>query len=96
MKHLTLRHELFWDMNYDALDEQKHKVYIVQQVLNFGTLDEFRAILGFYGYQDIVDAVKQAGYFDPKTFAFVINYFQIDKNDMLCYTRKRLNQAHWS
>jgi hypothetical protein len=36
-----------------------------------------------------------AGYFDPKTFSFIIGFFDIDKEEMQCYTKKRLNQPHW-
>jgi hypothetical protein len=93
---LPIRKELFWDMDVNSLDEHRHKVHIIQQVLNFGTLDEFSAIKKFYGMEGIKEAVKEVGYLDPKTFSFVTTVMQVDKNELKCYTKKRLNQPHWT
>ncbi|OFY51982.1 MAG: hypothetical protein A2W85_03515 [Bacteroidetes bacterium GWF2_41_31] len=82
-------------MDVEILDEQTHAGYIIQQVLNYGTLPEFATIIHFYNPETIKQAIKQAGYFDPKTFAFVLSYFDLDKNELQCYTKKRLHQAHW-
>jgi len=93
---LTLRKELFWDMDADTLDERIHQRYIVRQVIMFGTLDEFRTILSYYGLDAIRESIKKAGYLDPKTFSFVTTILDIDKNEMLCYTKKQLRLAHWN
>ena len=49
MKDIKVRRELFWDMDFDAMDENIHRVHIVQQVLNLGTPEEFREIMRYYG-----------------------------------------------
>ncbi|MDZ4204203.1 MAG: hypothetical protein U1C46_05235 [Bacteroidales bacterium] len=95
MLQLPVRKALFWDMDLKSMDEQTHKTYIIQQVLNYGTLDEFVAILHYYGADSIKQSSKEVGYFDPKTFSFVTTFFNLDKNEMKCYTKKRLNQPHW-
>jgi hypothetical protein len=92
---LPIRRGLFWDVDVDLLDEQKHQTYIVQQVLNFGTIDEFKLLLDYYGFDNVRESVKVAGYFDPKTFSFITGFFNIEKEEMQCYTQKRLNQPHW-
>ncbi|KAF0203370.1 MAG: hypothetical protein FD170_1089 [Bacteroidetes bacterium] len=92
---LPFRRGLFWDVDFDLLNEQKHKTYIVQQVLNLGTIEEFKLLLDYYGFDQVRESVKVAGYFDPKTFSFIIGFFDIDKEEMQCYTKKRLNQPHW-
>ncbi len=92
---LSLRPELFWDLDINTLNEETHKNYIIQQVLNYGTIKEFASILHYYPSKTIKQAIKQAGYLDPKTFAFVLFYFNLDKNDLKCYTKKRLSQARW-
>lgn len=93
---LHLRKELFWDIDSENLDEQKHKNLIIQRVLSFGTIEEFKAILNFYSEGQIKQAIRKAGYFDPKTFSFVIQFFNLDKNELLCYKKGRSNQRHWS
>jgi hypothetical protein len=93
---LPVRLSLFWDVDVDLLDEHKHKTYIVQQVLNYGTIEEFRMILDYYGFDEVRKSVKVAGYFDPKTFSFITGYFDLGKEELQCYTKKRLNQPHWN
>ena len=96
MNHLKLRRELFWDMDFDSMDEEIHEIHIVQQVLNFGTLEEFAMLMHYYGSKRLIQALKKVGYLDPKTFSFVIALFGLDKKELSCYTKKRLNQPHWS
>lgn len=86
---LPLRKELFRDMDADTLDEHIHQRYIIRQVMMFGTLDEFRAILSYYGLDAVRESIKKAGYLDPKTFSFVTSIPGIDKNEMVSYTRKQ-------
>ena len=93
---LPLRKTLFWDVDYDQLDLEKNKVYIAQQVLNYGTLEEFKLLMDYYGEAQFVEAICQVGWLDPKTFAFVTSYFHLPKTALKCYTKNRLNQAHWS
>lgn len=95
MLQLPVRKALFWDMDIKSMDEQTHKTYIIQQVLNYGTLHEFVTIMRFYGADSIRQTCKIVGYLDPKTFAFVTTFFNLDKNEIQCYTKKRLSQPHW-
>lgn len=91
-----LRKEIFWDLNYDSLDMIKNKRIIIDRVLNFGNISEFKHILSFYGKSVIRNEVKKVGYFDPKTLQFVLSFFNLKKEDLLCYTRKRSSRAHWN
>lgn len=93
---LPIRKELFWDVDVNTLDEQTHKRYIIQQVLNFGNLEEFRALLRWYGQDMVREEAKKAGYLDPKTLAFVTSHFNINKNEMQCCIKKRSRPVHWS
>ena len=96
MINLLIRPELFWDMNLDDLDEEKHKKQIIQQVLMLGTLDEFSVILNYYGAEVIKEVIQEAGYLDPKTLEFVVSYFGLKKSKIRCYTKKQLNQPRWN
>ncbi len=96
MNKLHLRPELFWDVDFSKLDVGKSKRLIIDRVLSLGTLNEFKAILEVYGKDLIKDEVQNIGYFDDKTFEFIIDYFDIEKHKMKCYIKKRSGQVHWS
>lgn len=95
MLDLPLRKELFWDMDFSKLDPCIHKTHIIQQVLNLGTLEEFRNVLDYYGFDQVKESVKKVGYLDPKTFSFVLWYFNLNKSDLKCYTKNQLHPKHW-
>ena len=96
MKTLNLRPELFWDVDFNQLDEGKSKRLIIDRVLSLGTLKEFKAILQVYGKDVIIDEVQNIGYFDDKTLEFIVSYFGVEKSKMKCYLKKQSKQAHWN
>ncbi len=93
---LPLRPELFWDVDINTLDEQTHKNYIIQQVFNYGEISEFNAIMHYYNRDTIKNAICKAGYLDPKTLAFVLTFFNLHKNQLLCCTRNQSHPTHWN
>ena len=96
MKNLKLRPELFWDVEFNQLDEGKSKRLIIDRVLSLGTIKEFKAILQHYGEDVIKEEVQNIGYFDVKTLEFIVSYFGIEKSKMKCYIKKQSNRVHWN
>lgn len=96
MNKLNLRPELFWDIDFSKLDTRKSKRLIIDRVLSLGTLNEFKTILEVYGKDLIKAEVQNIGYFDAKTFEFIVGYFGIEKHKMKCYIKKRSGRIHWN
>lgn len=40
---------LFWSYEFESLCLEKHKRLIVKQILNYGTIDDWRWLLSVYG-----------------------------------------------
>ena len=93
---LPFRRELFWDIDFANLNLEKHKRLIIERVLTLGNLEEFRQLLVIYKAEIIRQTIMELGYLDPKTMNFVISYFEIDKNQLRCYTKKQSTQQHWN
>ena len=51
---------LFWDMDRDAFDPEKHARTIIVRVLNYGTLRDWRWLERQYG-RDAIHAAVEAG-----------------------------------
>ncbi|MEX0918510.1 MAG: hypothetical protein WDZ85_00880 [Candidatus Paceibacterota bacterium] len=45
--------ELFWEIKPDSLDKMTHKSLIIERVINYGTLDDWRWLLSCYGVVEI-------------------------------------------
>ena len=86
---------LFWDADPKDLDLVKHKKYVVQRVLERGTLDDMRHMFAMYGFDDVVATSKMLRSLEPKSFAFIVNLSGQPKESFRCYTLRQSNQAPW-
>ena len=73
---LPFRNELFWDININTLNVDKHKHLIIERVIRFGTLREFKELLRIYNFEIIKQKICATKALDPKTSSFVSWYFQ--------------------
>jgi len=96
MFSLDIRKELFWDTNVHSLDQEKNRRLIIDRVLSYGNIAEFKIILEFYGKRVMINEIKQIGYLDPKTLEFVVSYFGISKKELKCYIKKLSVPQHWN
>lgn len=87
---------LFWDVDPLTIDSHKHISFIVERVLNMGTLDDFKLMLRFYGKAKIIKIIKQLRYMDQRLLHFCLAYFNLQISELRCYTQKQSNQTHWN
>ena len=87
---------LFWDVERSGINPQKHAVYIIERVMNRGTLPDFQHIKAFYGKPKIKRVVKNLRYMDDRLLHFCSAYFNLPITEFRCYTQKQLNQTHWN
>ncbi|OGG48900.1 hypothetical protein A3G63_01330 [Candidatus Kaiserbacteria bacterium RIFCSPLOWO2_12_FULL_52_8] len=52
---------LFWDVNPRTLDLAAHKGVIIERMLNYGTLDDWRWLISTYGLSVVRDALTGRG-----------------------------------
>ena len=60
---------LFWDADPADLDFSKHMKYVVQRVLERGTLDDMRHMFSMYGFDNVVATSKALRSLDPVSFS---------------------------
>jgi hypothetical protein len=93
---LPVRKELFWDVDYEKLDSVRHKRLIIQRVLTLGNLNEFIYLLHIYDTKTLVNEIRKIGNLDPKTLKFVTTFFNINRNELKCFTKKQSTKTHWN
>ena len=96
MKQLPLRTELFWDIDTNNLDVNTHKKMIIERVLSYGNMDELKFILKQYDTNTIKEEIKKIGYLDPKTYQFILIFFNLKEDQLKCYTRRQSAKQHWN
>ena len=86
----------FWDIDSEKLDTEKSKRLIIERVFNLGNLREIQLIKNHYGTDVLTETLCNLNYIDPKTLNFISLLLNIPKTKFNCYTRKQLNNQHWS
>ncbi|NCQ65949.1 MAG: hypothetical protein COZ34_00315 [Candidatus Pacebacteria bacterium CG_4_10_14_3_um_filter_34_15] len=68
--------KIFWSCKPSTLDSQKHKEYIVHQVLQHGDLEDYRWLKEQYSRQEIKDIFisKPRPTYQSQTFNFIKNF----------------------
>lgn len=86
---------LFWDVDAKKLDYDTKARYVIARVVMYGTLDDWKAILDYYGPDRVRDEMLKERYLDKKTLSFLSFYFEIPKTDFRCYINQQSIPQHW-
>ena len=92
---LTLRPNLFWDVDVQTIDLQKHKASVIERIVTRGRWEEFKDMLQFYGKPTVKDVVLNARWLDKRTLAFCTAFFKTPETELRCYKLAQLNPEHW-
>jgi len=82
---LEVRKTLFWDVSKESLDPERNRHLIIERVITRGNLNEFSALLHFYGMRKIRNTLKNMPALDRKSMNFVITFFNIDPKELECH-----------
>ncbi len=66
-KVIKFRPELFWDVDPETLDPDKHAEYIIERVLDFGTDGEVKWMWNYYPKELIANVVRNSRAIFPFT-----------------------------
>ncbi len=92
---LQLRPSLFWDVNVDTIDLQKHRASVIERTTLRGRFDEFRALLQYYGAETVKNTLLDVRYLDKVTLWYCSAIFDIPVTEFRCYKLAQLNPEHW-
>jgi hypothetical protein len=85
---------IFWDVEIDKLDFDKKKNFIIVRVFERGDFKEITQIRRYYSDETIISCIKNAKFIDEETFNFLSLYYDIPKENFLCYKNKQLRGIH--
>ncbi len=69
---------LFWDHRLTPGDLESHPVWVVERVLEYGTLDDIEMLLGRMGRKNFLQAVASAHRVSPRTRNFWQNILKME------------------
>lgn len=92
----TISRRIFWDVDYDTLDYDKDRFFIIDKVMNYGLWDDFIAVLKFYGKEVIKKEIVRSPYLKKEVFNFLCFYLSLKPSQFKCYKRRQLQEPHWT
>ncbi|MDB5206580.1 MAG: hypothetical protein JWR72_1655 [Flavisolibacter sp.] len=87
-----LSKKAFWDVDMKTMDAEKHANYIIQNVFEYGTLDDMLNVHRYYNSKKIKEAFVNYQFFLPDSAAFAATIYDIEKEDLKCFSPKRLRR----
>lgn len=83
IKHFTAG--LFWDVDKSQIDLDKYPGHVIQRVLEYGEMGDWRIVLSYYGIEKIVDCCRSLRTLDPRALSFICCISNTEKETYRCY-----------
>jgi hypothetical protein len=75
---------LFWDVNRDEIDPEKHASWLAHRVLEYGRWADWQILVSLYGKPRLAELATEFRSLSPKTLAFCCACFQLPKSAFRC------------
>ena len=87
---------LFWDVDTSQLSMNDHSAYIIQRVLEYGQMDDWRLINRYYGLERIVEECKHFRTLDPVCLSFICAISHTKPEQYRCYHYRQSTPTPWN
>lgn len=87
---------LFWDIDIRQINMDDCPSQIVQRVLEYGNLSDWRIIYSYYGLDKIVSLCRNLRTLDDVALAFISGISNTPKESFRCYHTKQSNHTLWN
>ena len=86
----------FWDTEFEKLDIQKNKRYIISRLYCYGDLKALRWIRENYSDEDIEDVARNSRNLKPLVATYLRQQFNLKKEEMAYYIwTTAMNYEYW-
>lgn len=87
---------LFWDVDASQLQMNAHAAYIIQRVMEYGQMDDWRLINRYYGLDKIVQECQQFRTLDPVCLSFLCTISHTKPEQYRCYHFRQSTPTPWN
>lgn len=81
----------FWDVNFENLNPETNKEFIITRVFDRGNWDDVMAVILFYGKKEVIKILLSAEYLMQHAINLAIGLFHLNSEDFTCFTRKQFH-----
>ncbi|MCQ2127914.1 MAG: hypothetical protein MJZ08_00575 [Bacteroidaceae bacterium] len=99
LKKITINEfspNLFWDVDESQFDMDKYASHVIQRVLEYGQLCDWRIIMSYYGLDKIVEHCRRLRTLDPRALSFICCLSHTKKETYRCYNFAQSFPTLWN
>ena len=85
----SLSQQLIWDVDSKTIDDREHCRYVIQRVLERGSIEDIKATIAHYTMPVMIAEAQQIRSLDPVTLAFAACLGNVNEDTFRCYSSKR-------
>lgn len=87
---------LFWDVDLDGFDFEKHQRWFAQRVIEYGQIEDWNLLKKIYGLDKIKELSLQFRSLDAVSLSYLSLIFNTPKKEFRCYKHKQLVSNYWN
>ena len=95
-KDIKFSKNLFWDVDVNNIDMDKHDRFVVERVLNYGSLEDWRTIKEYYKIEQLGQIALNIRNMLPQTLNFIATMTDIPITEFRCYKQAQLHPTPWN
>lgn len=80
----ALSDHLFWDVNRNEIDPEKHASWLTGRVLEYGRWTDWQILVSEFGKPRLAEFAQGLRTISPKNLAFCCAWFQLPKSAFRC------------
>jgi hypothetical protein len=93
---IQLSRNIFWDTHYDSIQWDQHGAYVIDRVLHYGALSDWKKVLAYYGKDKVRDTVQNLRYLDRRVLSYCAVFFNLPKESFRCYNTEPSLKEQWN
>ena len=86
---------LFWDVDKNKIDLDKRKAFLVNRVLDYGVMSDWKQLVNDLGIDEIGEIAIKLRDLDPKSMSFIALLTDRKVKEFRCYTHQQSSPKHW-
>lgn len=86
---------LFWDIDIEDLDMEKHGAYVLEKVLEFGRMNDWLLVNEYYDIDELRRIAVDMRCMSPKALSFMSIITHTPEKQFRCYKELQSPNRHW-
>lgn len=95
MEKPAFSRHIFWDKDYDKIDWVENDQYVIERVVDYGRIEDWKLLKQVYRMDRIKEVVMNARFLNKKT----TNFFSLLLNEPIAnfryFEEQKMNQIGW-